>query len=100
MAIGPEQQESGNASSYPNYALTPPLTIQQQLQSIVVAMVNLTQQNEELTREVIDTVDSDVMRNIGKIQRMEGQRTVLREEISPEVTSLVGYHTWKERWIK
>ena len=40
------------------------------------------------------------MRNIGKIQRMEGQRTVLREEISPEVTSLVGYHTWKERWIK
>ena len=45
-------QESGNASNHPNRAPPPPMTVQQQLQSMAVAMAELTQQNQELTREV------------------------------------------------
>ena len=36
-------QESGNATSHLNRALEPPMTIQQQLQSMVAAMAELTQ---------------------------------------------------------
>ena len=52
IATSPEHQERGNAFSHLNHALAPPLTIQQQLQSMEVAMANLTQQNQELTKEV------------------------------------------------
>ena len=53
MATTLEHQESGNASSHPNHAPTAPLlSVQEQLQSIVAAMVDLMQQNQELTREV------------------------------------------------
>ena len=52
MATSPKHQESGNASSLPNRAPAPPLTVQQQLQSIAASMADLTQQNQELTREV------------------------------------------------
>ena len=52
MATSPRHQESGNASSHPNHAPPPPMTVQQQLQSMAAAMAELTQQNQELTREV------------------------------------------------
>ena len=53
MATSLEHQESGNAFSYPNCAPAPPSSsVQQQLQSMVVTLVDLTQQNQELTREV------------------------------------------------
>ena len=45
MVTGPKHQESGNASNNPNHALAPPMTIKQQLQSMAVAMAELTQQN-------------------------------------------------------
>ena len=52
MATNPKHQESGNISNHPNRAPTPPLIVQQQLQSMAVAMVDLMQQNHELIREV------------------------------------------------
>ena len=75
MATSPDHQESGNASSYPNRALAlPPTSVQQQLQSMAVAMVDLTQQNQELTRKSIEksNVDIDMPRNLGRTQRMKG----------------------------
>ena len=52
MATSLGHQESGNASRHPNHASPPPMIVQQQLQSMATAMVELTQQNQELTREV------------------------------------------------
>ena len=54
MATSLEHQESGNASNHPNRAQPPPppLSIQQQLQSMAIVMANLTQQNQEITKEV------------------------------------------------
>ena len=52
MATSPGHQESGNASSLPNCTPPPPMTVQQQLQSMAALMAKLTQQNQELTREV------------------------------------------------
>ena len=52
MATSLGHQESGNASSHPNRAPPPPIVVQQQLQSMAAAMVELMQQNQELTREV------------------------------------------------
>ena len=52
MATSLGHQESGNASSHPNHARPPPIVVQQQLQSMAAAMVELMQQNQELTREV------------------------------------------------
>ena len=52
MATNPKHQESGNISNHPNRALAPPLIVQQQLQSMAAAMVDLMQQNHELIREV------------------------------------------------
>jgi len=89
MATSLKHQESENTSSHPNSTPTPPPIVQQRLQSMVATIADLTQQNQELT----NTVDNVSARNTGKIQRMEGQRTVLREEISPKVPSLIGYHT-------
>ena len=51
MATSPGHQESGNTSSYPNCVPPPPMTVQQQLQSMAATMAELTQQNQELTRE-------------------------------------------------
>ena len=45
MATSLGHQESGNASNHLNYARTPPMTVQQQLQSMVTTMAELTQQN-------------------------------------------------------
>ena len=45
MAPSPGHQENGNTSSHPNYVPPPPMTVQQQLQSMAAAMVELTQQN-------------------------------------------------------
>lgn len=45
MTTSPGHQESGNASSDPNCALAPLMTVQQELQSMATAMVELTQQN-------------------------------------------------------
>ena len=95
MATSPEHQESGNASSHPNRALAlPPASIQQQLQSMAVAMVDLTQQNQELTKKSIEksNVDIDVSRNLGRTQRMKGWRTRLKEEINSEAPLLEGCH--------
>ena len=56
MATSPGHQESGNASSHSNYdrqlapVMQPPSI--QQVQSMAVAMVELTRQNQELTREI------------------------------------------------
>ena len=52
MATSPGQQESGNTSSHPNRAPPPPMTVKQQLQFMAAMMVELTQQNHELAREV------------------------------------------------
>ena len=52
MATSPGHQEGGNAFSHPNHAPQPPMTVQQQLQSMAVVMAELTQQNQKLTREV------------------------------------------------
>ena len=52
MATNPKHQESGNISNHPNRAPAPPLIVQQQLQSMAAAMVDLMQQNHELIREV------------------------------------------------
>ena len=52
MATSPGHQESGNASSLPNRTPPPPITVQQQLQSMVAMMAELMQQNQQLTREV------------------------------------------------
>ena len=52
MATSPGHHESGNAFSHPNRVPPSPMTVQQQLQSMVVAMVEQTQQNQELTKEV------------------------------------------------
>ena len=53
MATNPKHQDSGNAFSHPNHATkSPSAPIQQQLQSMAATMANLTQQNQELTREV------------------------------------------------
>ena len=52
MATSLGHQESGNSSSHPNLAPPPPITVQQQLQSMAAAMAELMQQNQELTREV------------------------------------------------
>ena len=99
MATNPKHQESGNISNHPNRAPAPPLIVQQQLQSMAAAMVDLMQQNLELEKST-DNVDNGTTKNIGRIQRMEGQRTVLKEEISPEVPSLRGCHTWREKCTK
>ena len=42
MATSPGYQEGGNASSHPNHAPAPPMTIQQQLQSTAATMAELT----------------------------------------------------------
>ena len=52
MATSLGHQESGNSSSHPNLAPPPPITVQQQLQSMAAGMAELMQQNQELTREV------------------------------------------------
>ena len=52
MATNPKHQESGNISNHLNRALEPPLIVQQQLQSMAAAMVDLMQQNHELIKEV------------------------------------------------
>ena len=53
MATSTEHQESENASNHPNHALAPPpVSIQQQLQSMAAAMADFMQQNQELIREV------------------------------------------------
>ena len=52
MTTSPGHQESRNASSHPNRAPPPSMIIQQQLQSMAAVMAELTQQNQELTREV------------------------------------------------
>ena len=52
MATNPKHQESGNISNHLNRAPEPPLIVQQQLQSMAAAMVDLMQQNHELIREV------------------------------------------------
>ena len=52
MTTSPGHQESRNASSHPNRAPPPSMTVQQQLQSMAAVMAELTQQNQELTREV------------------------------------------------
>ena len=53
MATSLEHLESENAFSHSNRALAPQsASIQQQLLSMVAAMVDLMQQNQELTREV------------------------------------------------
>ena len=97
MATSLGHQESENAFSHSNCAPALQLaSIQQQLQFMVATMANLTQQNQELTREV----NSDAPRNIGKTKKMEGQRTALKEEISSEVSSLEVCHIWKEKWTR
>ena len=63
---------------------------------MVAAMVDLTQQNQELTREV----NSDALRNIGKTQKIEGRRMALKEEISLEISSLEVCHIWREKWTR
>ena len=56
MATSPGHEESGNASNHPNRdrqsapAMQPPSM--QHIQSMAVAMVELTRQNQELTREI------------------------------------------------
>ena len=56
MATSPGHQESRNASSHPNRAhqsipiMQPPSS--QQIQSMAVAMAELTRQNQELTQEI------------------------------------------------
>ena len=45
MTPSPGHQENGNTSSHPNHVPPPPMTVQQQLQSMAAAMVELTQQN-------------------------------------------------------
>ena len=52
MATSPGHQESGNTSSNPNCTPLPPMNVQLRLQSMTTAMVELMQQNQELTREV------------------------------------------------
>ena len=52
MATSLGYQESENAFSHPNRAPTSLITIQQQLQSMATAMAELTQQKQELIREV------------------------------------------------
>ena len=52
MATSLGHQESENAFSHPNRAPAPLMTIPQQLQSMAAAMAKLTQQNQELIREV------------------------------------------------
>ena len=97
MATSPKHQESENAFSLSNRALAPQsASIQQQLLSMVAAMVDLMQQNQELTREV----NSDVSRNIGKTQKIEGRRTTLKEEINSEVSSLEVCYIWREKWTR
>ena len=56
MATSPGHEESGNTSNHPNHdrqlapAMQPPSM--QHIQSMVAAMVELTRQNQELTREI------------------------------------------------
>ena len=56
MATSPSHEESGNASSHPNRnrqsALVMQLPSMQHIQSMAAAMVELTRQYQELTREI------------------------------------------------
>ena len=56
MATSPGHEESGNASSHPNRhrqsAPVMPTPSMQHIQSMAAAMVEITRQNQELTREI------------------------------------------------
>ena len=75
------------------------MTIQQQLQSMATTMAELTQQNQELTKEVNRQRQQPCGEEQGQNSKYEGLRIMLKET-SLEVPLLVGYHIWKGRWTK
>ena len=102
MATSPGQQESGNTSSHPNCTPPPPppkkMTVKQQLQSMAAVMAELTQRNQELTKEVnrqCQNHGGEWGQNSGN----EGAENNAKRD-SLGVPLLVGYHIWRERWTK
>ena len=97
MATSPEHQKSENASNHPNRAPAPPPIVQQQLQSMVV---DLTQQNQELTREVNRQRQQRRDEEHGKNSKNGGMKNGVEGGDQSRGTITRRYHTWKGKWIR
>ena len=93
-ATSPGHQKSRDASSNPHHDCQSALVIQQSsiqhMQSMAAAIAELTQQNQELTKEI----NLKVKPKIRKIEEMLNLKT------SQGVPRQEGYHIWRRKWIR